>query len=76
MQFWCTATTVRSSLRQLVNTRCEFRSLGAHLVSLHEGVDTSTPNGRIVFGIFAMQFDNFESHCYSFLTFYSLARFP
>jgi DNA invertase Pin-like site-specific DNA recombinase len=26
--------------------------LGIHFVSLHEGVDTSTPNGRLVFGIF------------------------
>jgi len=41
------------SLRQLVNTLCEFDSLGIHFVSLHEGVDTSTPNGRLVFGIFA-----------------------
>jgi DNA invertase Pin-like site-specific DNA recombinase len=24
-----------------------------HFVSLHEGTDTSTPNGRLVFGIFA-----------------------
>ena len=41
------------SLRQLVNALCEFEALGIHFVSLHEGVDTSTPNGRIVFGIFA-----------------------
>jgi DNA invertase Pin-like site-specific DNA recombinase len=41
------------SLRQLVNALCEFDSLGIHFVSLHEGVDTSTPNGRLVFGIFA-----------------------
>ena len=27
--------------------------LGIQFVSLHEGVDTSTPNGRLVFGIFA-----------------------
>jgi DNA invertase Pin-like site-specific DNA recombinase len=34
--------------------RCrEFDALGIHFVSLHEGVDTSTPNGRLVFGIFA-----------------------
>jgi hypothetical protein len=26
---------------------------GVEFVSLHEGVDTSTPNGRLVFGIFA-----------------------
>jgi len=27
-------------------------ALGIHFISLHEGVDTSTPNGRLVFGIF------------------------
>ena len=41
------------SLRQLVNALCDFDALGIHFVSLHEGVDTSTPNGRLVFGIFA-----------------------
>lgn len=28
-------------------------ALGIDFVSLHEGVDSSTPNGRLVFGIFA-----------------------
>jgi DNA invertase Pin-like site-specific DNA recombinase len=41
------------SLRQLVNALEEFRALGIDFVSLHEGVDTSTPDGRLVFGIFA-----------------------
>ena len=41
------------SLRHLVNALEEFRALGIEFVSLHEGVDTSTPNGRLVFGIFA-----------------------
>ena len=41
------------SLRQLVNALEEFRALGIDFVSLREGVDTSTPNGRLVFGIFA-----------------------
>ena len=41
------------SVRQLVNALEEFRALGIDFVSLHEGVDTSTPNGRLVFGIFA-----------------------
>ncbi|MBZ5699540.1 MAG: recombinase family protein [Acidobacteriia bacterium] len=41
------------SPRQLVNALEEFRALGIDFVSLHEGVDTSTPNGRLVFGIFA-----------------------
>ena len=41
------------SLRQLVNALEEFRVLGIDFISLHEGVDTSTPNGRLVFGIFA-----------------------
>lgn len=41
------------SLRQLVNALEEFRGVGIDFVSLHEGVDTSTPNGRLIFGIFA-----------------------
>jgi DNA invertase Pin-like site-specific DNA recombinase len=41
------------SLRHLVNALEEFRSLGIDFISIHEGVDTSTPNGRLVFGIFA-----------------------
>ena len=41
------------SLRQLVNALEEFRVLGVDFISLHEGVDASTPNGRLVFGIFA-----------------------
>jgi DNA invertase Pin-like site-specific DNA recombinase len=41
------------SLRQLVNALEEFRALEIDFISIHEGVDTSTPNGRLVFGIFA-----------------------
>lgn len=41
------------SVRQPVNALEEFRSLRIDLVSLHEGVDTSTPNDRLVLGIFA-----------------------
>jgi len=41
------------SLRQLVNALEEFRVLGIDFISIHEGVDTSTANGRLVFGIFA-----------------------
>jgi DNA invertase Pin-like site-specific DNA recombinase len=41
------------SLRQLVNALGEFDAIGIQFVSLHEGVDTSTPNGRLVLGIFA-----------------------
>jgi DNA invertase Pin-like site-specific DNA recombinase len=41
------------SLRQLVNALGEFDALGIQFISLHDGVDTSTPNGRLVFGIFA-----------------------
>jgi DNA invertase Pin-like site-specific DNA recombinase len=41
------------SLRQLVNALAEFDALGIHFFSLHEGLDASTPNGRLVFGIFA-----------------------
>lgn len=41
------------SLYHLVNALEEFRSLGIDFISLHEGVDTSTPNGRLLFGIVA-----------------------
>ena len=41
------------SLPQLVNALEEFEALGIQFVSLHENVDTTTPNGRLVFGIFA-----------------------
>jgi DNA invertase Pin-like site-specific DNA recombinase len=41
------------SLRHLVNALDEFNELKISFVSLHEGVDTTTPNGRLVFGIFA-----------------------
>jgi DNA invertase Pin-like site-specific DNA recombinase len=41
------------SLRQLVNALEEFCCLGVDFISIHEGVDTTTPNGRLVFGIFA-----------------------
>lgn len=41
------------SLRQLVNALVEFDALGIQFVSLHENVDTTTPGGRLVFGIFA-----------------------
>lgn len=41
------------SLRQLINALDEFSALRIDFVSLHEGVDTSTPNGRLIFGIFA-----------------------
>jgi DNA invertase Pin-like site-specific DNA recombinase len=40
------------SLRHLVNALEEFRALSIEFVSIHEGVDTSTPNGRLIFGIF------------------------
>ena len=36
-----------------MNALGEFDALGVQFISLHEGVDTSTPNGRLVFGIFA-----------------------
>ncbi len=41
------------SLHHLVSSLAEFDSLGVQFVSLHEGVDTSTPNGRLIFHIFA-----------------------
>ena len=41
------------SMKQLVNALDELNSLGIQFVSLHENVDTTTPQGRLVFGIFA-----------------------
>jgi len=41
------------SLRHMVNALGEFDALGIQFVSIHEGIDTTTPNGRLVFGIFA-----------------------
>ena len=41
------------STRHLVNALAEFNALGIQFISMHEGIDTSTPNGRLVFGIFA-----------------------
>ena len=41
------------TLREFVDVLEEFRALGIEFVSLHEGVDTSTPNGRLVLGICA-----------------------
>jgi DNA invertase Pin-like site-specific DNA recombinase len=49
----CRSDRFARSLRELVNALEEFRALGVEFVSLHEGVDTSTPNGRLIFGIFA-----------------------
>ncbi len=39
-----------------MNALEEFRVLGVDFISLHEGIDTSTSNGRLVFGIFATEF--------------------
>jgi DNA invertase Pin-like site-specific DNA recombinase len=41
------------STRHLVNALAEFNALGIQFISMHEGVDTTTPNGRLIFGIFA-----------------------
>jgi DNA invertase Pin-like site-specific DNA recombinase len=41
------------SLRNLVTALEEFNSLGIDFLSLHEGVDTSSANGRLFFNIFA-----------------------
>jgi DNA invertase Pin-like site-specific DNA recombinase len=47
------------SMKQLVNTLCEFDSIGVQFVSVHEQIDTSSPNGRLMFGIFSA-FAEFE----------------
>lgn len=39
------------SLRELVNALAEFESMGIEFVSYSEGADTTTPQGRLLFGI-------------------------
>lgn len=41
------------SLRQLVNGLDEFSALGIDFISITEAVDTTTPAGRLIFGIFS-----------------------
>lgn len=41
------------SIRQLVDALDSFRALDISFISLREGVDTTTANGRLMFGIFA-----------------------
>jgi DNA invertase Pin-like site-specific DNA recombinase len=41
------------SLRELVNALAEFESLGIAFISPSEGADTTTPQGRLQFGIMA-----------------------
>ena len=41
------------SLRELVNALSEFEGLGIDFVSYNEGADTTTPQGKLLFGIMA-----------------------
>jgi DNA invertase Pin-like site-specific DNA recombinase len=41
------------SLRQLVDALDRFHTWGVSFISLREGIDTETANGRLMFGIFA-----------------------
>ncbi len=41
------------SVSQLVNTLEEFRTLGIDFVSVHEQVDTTTPQGKLLFTVLA-----------------------
>ena len=41
------------SLRQLVDAMDSFRGWDVSFISLREGIDTETANGRLIFGIFA-----------------------
>jgi DNA invertase Pin-like site-specific DNA recombinase len=41
------------SLKQLVNALDDFRTLGIEFVSIHDGCDTTTAQGRLMFGIMA-----------------------
>jgi len=47
------------SVRQLIDALDNFRSWGISFISLREGIDTETANGRLMFGIFA-SFAEFE----------------
>src|SRR3954454_9300945 len=47
------------SLRELVNALAEFEGLGIEFVSYSEGADTTTPQGKLLFGIMA-SLDEFE----------------
>ena len=54
MPWWSTAmTALRAACASWSMHWKSSAALGIDFVSLHEGVDTSTPNGRLVFGIFA-----------------------
>jgi DNA invertase Pin-like site-specific DNA recombinase len=41
------------SLRERVNALAEFEGLGIEFVSYNEGADTTTPQGKLLFGIMA-----------------------
>jgi DNA invertase Pin-like site-specific DNA recombinase len=41
------------STRSLINALAEFSSLGVDFISLQEGIDTTTPQGKLVFTIMA-----------------------
>jgi DNA invertase Pin-like site-specific DNA recombinase len=41
------------SMRELVNALAEFEGLGIDFISYNEGADTTTPQGRLIFGIMA-----------------------
>jgi DNA invertase Pin-like site-specific DNA recombinase len=41
------------SMRELVNALAEFEGLGIDFISYNEGADTTTPRGRLLFGIMA-----------------------
>src|SRR4051794_10010137 len=41
------------SMRELVNALAEFEGLGIDFISYNEGADTTTPQGRLLFGIMA-----------------------
>jgi DNA invertase Pin-like site-specific DNA recombinase len=41
------------SMRELVNALSEFEGLGIDFVSYNEGADTTTPQGKLLFGIMA-----------------------
>lgn len=47
------------SMKHLVTALADFDSLGIQFVSLHEQIDTTSPNGRLMFGIFSA-FAEFE----------------
>ena len=63
-------------MRHLINLLDELRALDVGLVTLGEGLDTTTPAGRMAFGIFASVAEFEREHCVSARCSGSIAQGP